>query len=111
MHYLDGAQRAVQSKGSSRNQLKARRGWGVGCDCGKRCDREKLRLAAVTSVRGVIANGIAKVFGVLQRSRASGPERKTTMSLAARTSSVGLTCQWNQAASGSMAHGGCHREK
>jgi hypothetical protein len=42
----------------------------VDCDCGKRCDREKLRLAAVTSVRGLIANGIAKVFGVLQWSRA-----------------------------------------
>ena len=70
MHDLDGAQRAVQSKGSSRNQLKTRRGCAVDCDYGKRCDREKLRLAAVTSVRRLIANGTGKVFGVLQRSRA-----------------------------------------
>jgi hypothetical protein len=42
----------------------------VDYDWGKRCDREKLRLAAVTSERGLIANGTAKVFGVLQRSRA-----------------------------------------
>jgi hypothetical protein len=42
----------------------------VDSDYGKRCDREKLCLAAVTSVHGLIANGTAKVFGVLQRSRA-----------------------------------------
>lgn len=70
MHDLDGAQRAVQSKGSSRNQPKTRRGCARDCDYGKRCDREKPRLAAVTSERGLIVNGAAKVVGVLQRSRA-----------------------------------------
>jgi len=31
-----------------------------GCDLGKRCDREKPRLAAVTSLRGTVAKGKAK---------------------------------------------------
>jgi hypothetical protein len=42
----------------------------------KRCGREKPRLAAATSERGLIANGTAKVFGVLQRSRAKRAEAK-----------------------------------
>jgi hypothetical protein len=53
-----------------------------------RCDREKVWLEAATSERSLIANGTAKVFGVLQRSTAIRAEAKNTKSLAARIGAV-----------------------
>ena len=51
-----------------------------------RCDREKPRLAAVTSLRGGVAKGIANVSGFCSgEPQRSGRERKNPESLAAET--------------------------
>lgn len=47
------------------------------CDFGGRCGREKLRLAAATSDRYQIANGIATVFGFCSRAPPFVTKRKT----------------------------------
>ena len=47
------------------------------CDYGKRCGREKLRLAAATSGRDRIATGKANVFGFYSGAPPFVPKRKT----------------------------------
>ena len=47
------------------------------CDCGKRCGREKPRLAAATSGRHRIATGKANVFGFCSGAPPFVPKRKT----------------------------------
>ena len=61
LHYLDSAQRAVQSKGDSRKPTETNRECVWSCDCRMRCGREKLRLAAATSERYRIATSRANV--------------------------------------------------
>jgi hypothetical protein len=55
-----------------------------------RCDREKPRLAAVTSLRHGVAKGKAKVSGFCSgEPQRSGPQRKIPESLAAQTTGFG----------------------